>query len=208
MEAEGLITKDEALLRVEPRHVVQLLLPRFDEAAKAAADASGQLIATGVAASPGAAVGEVVFDPDRAEQIAANGTRVILVRPETAPDDFHGMIVSQGILTSRGGTSSHAAVVARGLGKPCIVGAESVRVDLEARTFRVGDTVVKEGEVISIDGTTGEVMMGEITTVEPNFSEDEDLQAILGWADGRRRLGHLGERRPRARRCPRPRAGR
>jgi pyruvate, orthophosphate dikinase len=189
LEAEGLISKDEALLRVEPRHVVQLLLPRFDEAAKAAADASGQLIATGVAASPGAAVGEVVFDPDRAEQIAANGTRVILVRPETAPDDFHGMIVSQGILTSRGGTSSHAAVVARGLGKPCIVGAESVRVNLEARTFRVGNTVVKEGEVISIDGTTGEVMKGEVTTVEPNFSEDEDLQVILGWADGRRRLG-------------------
>ena len=189
MESEGLISKDEALLRVEPRHVVQLLLPRFDEAAKAAADAGGKLIATGVGASPGAAVGEVVFDPDRAEHIAQDGKRVILVRPETAPDDFHGMIVSQGILTSRGGTSSHAAVVARGLGKPCIVGAESVRVNLETRTFRVGDTTVKEGDVISIDGTTGEVILGEVTTVEPNFSEDEDLRTILTWADGRRRLG-------------------
>ena len=189
MVGEGLITQDEALLRVEPRHVVQLLLPRFDEAAKAAADASGQLIATGVAASPGAAVGEVVMDPDRAEQRAATGARVILVRPETAPDDFHGMIVSQGILTSRGGTSSHAAVVARGLGKPCIVGAESIRVDVDAGTFSVNGQVVKEGEVISIDGTTGEVMRGEVQTVEPNFSEDQDLQAILKWADGRRRLG-------------------
>jgi pyruvate,orthophosphate dikinase len=189
MVEEGLISKDEALLRVEPRHVVQLLLPRFDEAAKADADAAGKLIATGVGASPGAAVGEVVFDPDRAEHIAQDGKRVILVRPETAPDDFHGMIVSQGILTSRGGTSSHAAVVARGLGKPCIVGAESVRVNLETRTFRVGDTTVKEGDVISIDGTTGEVMVGEVTTVEPNFSEDVDLKSVLGWADQRRRLG-------------------
>jgi pyruvate,orthophosphate dikinase len=142
-----------------------------------------------VPASPGAAVGEVVFDPDRAEQRAATGVRVVLVRPETAPDDFHGMIVSQGILTSRGGTSSHAAVVARGLGKPCIVGAESVRVDLDARTFRVGETVVKEGEVISIDGSTGEVMRGEVKAVEPNFAEDKDLQTILEWADARRRLG-------------------
>jgi len=189
MESEGLISKDDALLRIEPRHVVQLLLPRFDEAAKADADAAGKLIATGVGASPGAAVGEVCFDPDRAEHLAQGGKRVILVRPETAPDDFHGMIVSQGILTSRGGTSSHAALVARGLGKPCIVGAETVRVNLETRTFRVGETTVKEGEVISIDGTTGEVMLGEITTVEPNFSEDEDLRTILSWADGRRRLG-------------------
>jgi pyruvate,orthophosphate dikinase len=189
MESEGLISRDEALLRVEPRHVVQLLLPRFDEAAKAAADAAGKLIATGVGASPGAAVGEVCFDPDRAEHEAQSGKRIILVRPETAPDDFHGMIVSQGILTSRGGTSSHAAVVARGLGKPCIVGAETVRVNLETRTFRAGETTVKEGDVISIDGTTGEVMLGDVTTVEPNFSEDEDLRTVLTWADGRRRLG-------------------
>jgi pyruvate, orthophosphate dikinase len=189
MVEEGLISTDEALLRVEPRHVVQLLLPRFDEAAKAAADAAGKLIATGVAASPGAAVGEVVFDPDRAEHRAQTGARVILVRPETAPDDFHGMIVSQGILTCRGGTSSHAAVVARGLGKPCIVSAEAIRVDLDARTFRVGETLVKEGDVISIDGTTGEVMLGEVTTVQPNFAEDEDLRTVLSWADQRRRLG-------------------
>ena len=189
MVEEGLISTDEALLRVEPRHVVQLLLPRFDEAAKAAADASGQLIASGVAASPGAAVGEVCLRSRPRRAPAATGTRVILVRPETAPDDFHGMIVSQGILTCRGGTSSHAAVVARGLGKPCIVSAEAIRVDLEARTFTVGGTVVKEGDVISIDGTTGEVMLGEITTVEPNFSEDVDLKTVLSWADERRRLG-------------------
>ncbi len=189
MVEEGSISQDEALLRVEPRHVVQLLLPRFEEQAKADAVLAGRHIATGVGASPGAAVGEVVFDPDRAEHRAATGARVILVRPETAPDDFHGMIVSQGILTCRGGTSSHAAVVARGLGKPCIVSAESIRVDLDGRTFTVGNTVVKEGDVISIDGLTGEVLTGEVKTVDPNFSEDEDLQAVLGWADGRRRLG-------------------
>ena len=186
---DGVLTKDEALLRVEPRHVEQLLLPRFDERAKAKAEVDGRLIAKGVPASPGAAVGQVVFDPDRAEHIVEDGTRVILVRPETAPDDFHGMIVSQGILTARGGTSSHAAVVARGLGKPCIVGAESIRVNLEARTFTVGGHTVTEGEVISIDGGTGEVLVGDVTTVEPNFAADEDLQTILGWADERRRLG-------------------
>ncbi|MCC6177136.1 MAG: pyruvate, phosphate dikinase [Chloroflexi bacterium] len=186
---DGLISKDEALMRVEPRHVVQLLLPRFDEKAKAQAEASGKLIAKGVAASPGAAVGQVVFDPDVAEEKAKTGARLILVRPETAPDDFHGMIVSQGILTSRGGTSSHAAVVARGLGKPCIVGAESVRVNVEGGSFSVNGATVKEGEVISIDGTTGEIMLGAVTAVEPKFEEDQDLQTILAWADERRRLG-------------------
>ncbi len=186
---EGILTKDQALLRVEPRHVEQLLLPRFDEQAKASAEGGGQLIAKGVPASPGAAVGEAVFDPDRAEERAKAGARVILVRPETSPDDFHGMIGSRGILTSRGGTSSHAAVVARGLGKPCIVGAESVRVDLARRVFSVDGQEVAEGELISIDGGTGEVLRGEVTTVEPNFEEDEYLQRILGWADERRRLG-------------------
>jgi pyruvate, orthophosphate dikinase len=189
MVAEGVLSKDEALLRVEPRHVEQLLLPRFEEAAKAAAEDEGRLIATGVPASPGAAVGEAVFDPDRAQGRAAAGARVILVRPETSPDDFHGMIGSQGILTSRGGTSSHAAVVARGLGKPCIVGAESVRVDLARRVFSVDGREVAEGEHISIDGGTGEVLLGAVTTVEPNFAEDRDLQQILAWADDRRELG-------------------
>ena len=189
MVTEGVLSVDEALLRVEPRHVEQLLLPRFDEAAKEQAESGGRLIAKGVPASPGAAVGEVIFDPDRAQERAQTGARVILVRPETSPDDFHGMIGSQGILTSRGGTSSHAAVVARGLGKPCIVGAESVRVDLDRRTFSVDGRQVAEGELISIDGGTGEVLAGEVTTVMPSFEEDQDLQQILGWADERRRLG-------------------
>jgi pyruvate, orthophosphate dikinase len=187
--AEGVLSKDEALLRVEPRHVEQLLLPRFDESAKAQAEGAGRLIAKGVPASPGAAVGEAVFDPDRAEERAKAGARVILVRPETSPDDFHGMIVSQGILTSRGGTSSHAAVVARGLGKPCIVGAESVRVDLARRVFSVDGREVAEGDLISIDGGTGEMLLGEVTTVESRFGEDEALQQVLRWADERRRLG-------------------
>ncbi len=186
---EGVLSKDEALLKVEPRHVEQLLLPRFDEQAKAAAESEGRLVAKGVPASPGAAVGEAVFDPGRAEERARTGARVILVRPETSPDDFHGMIVSEGILTSRGGTSSHAAVVARGLGKPCIVGAESVQVDLARQVLTVGERVVTEGELISIDGGTGEVLMGEVTTVEPNFAADRELQQILSWADERRRLG-------------------
>ncbi len=189
MVAEGILSVDEALLRVEPRHVEQLLLPRFDEQAKAAAESAGRLIAKGVPASPGAAVGEAVLDPDRAEERARAGARVVLVRPETSPDDFHGMIGSQGILTSRGGTSSHAAVVARGLGKPCIVGAETVRVDLARRVFSVDGRQVAEGELISIDGGSGEVLLGEVTTVEPNFAEDEDLQQVLRWADERRRLG-------------------
>ncbi|MBA2448660.1 MAG: pyruvate, phosphate dikinase [Chloroflexi bacterium] len=189
MVAEGILSKDEALLRVEPRHVEQLLLPRFDEAAKAEAEGAGHLVARGVPASPGAAVGEAVFDPDRAAERVESGARVILVRPETSPDDFHGMIGARGILTSRGGTSSHAAVVARGLGKPCIVGAESVRVDLDRRVLSVDGREVSEGDVISIDGGTGEVLLGEITTVEPNFAEDRDLQQVLSWADERRRLG-------------------
>jgi pyruvate,orthophosphate dikinase len=186
---EGVLTKDQALLSVEPRHVEQLLLPRFDEQAKAGAEDAGKLITKGVPASPGAAVGEAVFDPDRAEERAKAGARVILVRPETSPDDFHGMIGSQGILTSRGGTSSHAAVVARGLGKPCIVGAETIRVDLGRRVFSVDGQEIAEGELISIDGGTGEVLLGEVTTVEPNFEEDAYLQRVLGWADERRRLG-------------------
>ncbi|MFN8523090.1 MAG: pyruvate, phosphate dikinase [Chloroflexota bacterium] len=186
---EGILTPQEALLRVEPRHVEQLLLPRFDERAKAQAEREDRLIAKGVPASPGAAVGAAIFDPDRAEERAKDGTKVVLVRPETSPDDFHGMIVAQGILTSRGGTSSHAAVVARGLGKPCIVGAESVRVDLEKRIMTVDGRQIKEGEVISIDGGTGEVMIGEVTAVESRFEDDAELQRVLSWADQNRRLG-------------------
>jgi pyruvate,orthophosphate dikinase len=186
---EGVLTPDQAILRVEPRHVEQLLLPRFDERAKAAAEAAGRGIAKGVGASPGAAVGEAIFDPGRAEERSKESAKVVLVRPETSPDDFHGMIVSEGILTCRGGTSSHAAVVARGLGKPCIVGAESIRVDLEKRTMQVGDQVIPEGEVISIDGSTGEVFLGAMTTVESRFEDDAELQKLLGWADNSRRLG-------------------
>src|SRR3989454_450120 len=151
MVQEGVITKDEALQRVQPDHVVQLLLPRFDPASKERAVAEGRLLTVGISASPGAAYGQAVFDADRADQLGNAGERIILVRPETSPDDVHGMIPAQGVLTSRGGKTSHAAVVARGMGKPAVVGAESVHVNLAGRTMEVGGKTVREGEWIAID---------------------------------------------------------
>src|SRR3712207_5505534 len=147
MVSEGLIDEREAVLRIRPAQLDQLLHPQFDS------DASYEPIAKGLNASPGAAVGKVTFTADDAEAKAAEGEAVILVRPETSPDDLHGMIAAQGILTSRGGLVSHAAVVARGMGKPAVCGAEAVRIDLRKRQFRVGETVVEEGDVISINGT-------------------------------------------------------
>jgi pyruvate,orthophosphate dikinase len=191
MVRERLITEDEAIGRVTPEQVVQLLLPRFDEDAAKAAAKEGRLLARGVNASPGAAVGKAIFDADRVEAAGKAGQRVILVRQETSPDDVHGMLQAKGILTSRGGTGSHAAVVARGLGLPAVVGCEGIRVDYENPRFTVvgSDRVVKEGDEISINGTTGEVYQGAIPTVEANFAREADLRTLLEWADRRRKLG-------------------
>src|SRR5207247_535538 len=182
------ISRDEALQRVQPDHVVQLLLPRFDPAAKERAVQDGRLLTIGISASPGAAYGKAVFDPDRADELGHAGEKVILVRPETSPDDVHGMIPAQGVLTSRGGKTSHAAVVARGMGKPAVVGAESMNVDLRQQLMRVGDQTIREGDWISIDGATGEVFAGEIESIPPNLEEQGELLEVLSWADERRRL--------------------
>jgi pyruvate,orthophosphate dikinase len=181
MEAEGLIDKREAVLRVQPEQLDQLLHPQFDPDAKYTA------ITKGLNASPGAAVGQVYFTADDAEARHEEGQRVILVRPETSPDDLHGMIAAEGILTSRGGLVSHAAVVARGMGTPAVCGASELEIDLGARQFKVGDTVVREGEVISINGNTGEVVVGAVPVVTPEPTGP--FGVILGWADEFRTLG-------------------
>jgi pyruvate,orthophosphate dikinase len=189
MVHEGLITKEEAILRVEPEQVNQLLLPRFDEKAKAEAAQNGLLLAKGLNASPGAASGYVAMDADTAEAWGLEGKPVILVRPETSPDDVHGMLRSKGILTQHGGATSHAAVVARGLGLPCVAGCEAIRIDLEKRQFSANGRIIKEGDIISIDGTTGEVFAGQIPTIETKFEEQKELVELLSWADELRRLG-------------------
>ncbi|MCS7001674.1 MAG: pyruvate, phosphate dikinase [Dehalococcoidia bacterium] len=189
MAREGLITREEAINRVDPEQIVQVLLPRFDERAKAAAIAAGHLLTVGLNASPGAASGRAALDAETAVKWAECKERVVLVRPETKTDDVHGMIVSQGVLTARGGATSHAAVVARGLGKPCVTGAEALSVDLETRTFTVDGRTFREGEDISIDGATGEVFIGALATIERPFVELVDLQTLLDWADRVRTLG-------------------
>ncbi len=181
MVHEGLISEDEAVQRVEPAQVDQLLHPRVDPKAKV------KVIAKGIDASPGAASGKAVFDADRAEERGKKGEAVILVRIETNPDDVHGMIAAQGVLTARGGKTSHAAVVARGMGKPCVAGAESLKIDLDKRVFSVNGATVKEGDLITINGTTGEVMLGSVPMIEPAINKD--LNQVLTWADSRRRLG-------------------
>ena len=183
MAREGLISKEEAVMRVTPDQVDTLLHPQFDMKAKEKAVAEGRLLATGVNASPGAAVGVLAFDADTAEEWGKAGKDVIMIRPETKPDDVHGMIASKGILTSRGGATSHAAVVARQFGIPAVVGCEALEIDLEKRQVRAGDIVLKEGDVVSIDGTTGEVFAGAIDTVYPEFEKEVDLMALLEWAD-------------------------
>ncbi|RMF54081.1 MAG: pyruvate, phosphate dikinase [Chloroflexota bacterium] len=188
MAEEGLIKREEAVLRVSPDQVLQLLHPQFDPEAKRDAVRSGKRIATGVNASPGAAVGVVAFDADLAEKWGKAKKSVIMVRPETKPDDVHGMLASKGILTSRGGATSHAAVVARQFGVPCVCGAEALEIDLRARLMRVGDIVVHEGDTISIDGTTGEVFVGELKREVPDFMRETYLQTLLSWADQFRRL--------------------
>lgn len=180
MEREGLIDKERALLRVDPELLEQLLYPRIDPGF------SGKPAAHGISASPGAASGRIVFDADTAEAEGRLGDKVILVREETKPEDIHGFFAAQGILTSRGGKTSHAAVVARGMGKPCVAGAEGISVDARARTAFVGDHVLREGETITIDGSTGAVYLGEVPTVEPDFSGE--LESLLTWADETARL--------------------
>lgn len=188
MVHQGLITKKEAVQRIDSQHVVQLLAPRFDDKDKTEATARGDFLAKGLNASPGAAAGLAVFNPDTAVEWNKAGKAVVLVRYETAPDDVHGMYASKGILTQHGGATSHAAVVARGAGLPCVAGCEDIHVDEAAKQFRVKDRVVNEGDFISIDGTTGEVYAGHIKTINPDFDKEIELQTILGWADEFRRL--------------------
>jgi pyruvate,orthophosphate dikinase len=180
MVKEGLITREEAVARVEPRQLEQMIHPRVDPSA------SADPIGKGVPASPGAATGQAVFDADTAEEWGKAGKPVILVRVETNPNDVHGMIEARGILTSTGGTASHAALVARGMGRPCIVGASGINVDVKKQQFSVNGTTVRQGEEITLDGTTGNVYLGKVPTIEPRPSSN--FQTLLSWADGIRRL--------------------
>jgi pyruvate,orthophosphate dikinase len=179
MVEEGLITPEEAILRVDPASLDQMLHPRLDDRARL------DVIATGLSASPGAAVGQVVFDADTAAEKGKTG-RVILVRKETTPDDIHGMDAAQGILTATGGMTSHAAVVARGMGKPCVSGVSAVHVDSRARQMHVGSITIREGEWITIDGSTGRVIRGQAPTLPAEVTGE--FGTFMGWADGMRRL--------------------
>ena len=181
MVAEKIITKEEALMSIEPLKLNQLLLPSFDLRQKEEAIENGRLIAAGLNASPGAAIGKIVFCPDEAEALSNKNEKVILVRHETCPDDIHGVVASQGVVTSRGGMTSHAAVVARGMGKPCVAGCESLKVDLNNHEFSVGSRTFKRGHLISIDGSTGEIFDGVIDRHEPKMTEE--FSQILKWAD-------------------------
>ena len=189
MVEEGLITKEEALLRVTPEQINQLLHPQFDPQAIEAARESGKFLARGLNASPGAATGKAIFDADTAAEMGDAGEQVILVRPETNPEDVHGMEKSQGVLTQHGGMTSHAAVVARGWGKPCVAGCESIRINPTTRSFTASGQTVNQGDSISINGATGEVFLGSISTIDPNIEEEVDLNSLLGWADEVRRMG-------------------
>ncbi len=180
MAAEGLITQEEAVMRVDPAALEQLLHPMLDP------EAERKVIARGLPASPGAASGEVVFDAEDAAHAAANGRKVVLVRTETSPEDIQGMHAAVGIVTSRGGMTSHAAVVARGMGRPCVSGAGMLRIDTKMRTMTVAGTVISEGDVITLDGATGEVMLGEVVTIQPEVTGDFGI--LMGWADKARRM--------------------
>jgi pyruvate, orthophosphate dikinase len=177
---EGLITREEAVTRVDPGSLDQLLHPTIDPSA------ARKVIATGLPASPGAASGEVVFSSDEAELLKSQGRRVILVRVETSPEDIHGMHAAEGILTTRGGMTSHAAVVARGMGKPCVSGAGAIRVDYAANAFTAGGAMCKKGDVITIDGSTGQVLAGKVAMIEPALSGE--FATVMGWADAVRKL--------------------
>ena len=180
MYVEGLLNKDQALLRVNPLQLEQLLHPRLDPRH------AQQALVKGLPASPGAASGRCVFDADLAETLGRAGESVILIREETKPEDIHGFFAAAGILTSRGGKTSHAAVVARGMGKACVAGAEGIIVDARQRTASIGDVTIKEGDIITIDGSNGSVYLGPIATLPPEFSEE--LKTLLSWADEKARL--------------------
>ncbi|MEE8293447.1 MAG: pyruvate, phosphate dikinase, partial [Kiloniellales bacterium] len=180
MVDEGLIDEAEAVCRINPSSLDQLLHPTLDP------DAERHLIARGLPASPGAASGRLVFSSDDAEAQAMAGNKVILCRIETSPEDIHGMHAAQGILTTRGGMTSHAAVVARGMGRPCVAGAADLRIDYASGVMRVLDSELKDGDVITIDGSTGEVMLGEVKTIQPELSGD--FARVMGWADGVRTM--------------------
>src|SRR5881394_1135215 len=177
---EGLITQDEAVQRVPPQDLDQLFHPMVDPRA------SVTVLAKGLPASPGAATGEVVFDADEAEALKKKGRDVILVRPETSPEDFHGIVAARAVLTARGGMTSHAAVVARGMGKTCVVGAKDLDVDPAAGRFRVNGKTVKRGQVITVDGTTGRVILGAAKLVQPKAGKEFDR--LMAWADAKRRM--------------------
>lgn len=179
MVQEGLITKEEALLRVEPKHLEQILHRQIDTSAHA------EIIAVGLPASPGAASGIVVFDADEAEKLAEQ-QKVVLVSLETTPEDIHGVLAAQGVLTTRGGMTSHAAVVARGMGKPCVCGCEEIRIDFERECFTAGGYTVQKGDLITVNGGTGEVILGEVKMIEPELGVE--AQTVLAWADATRRL--------------------
>ncbi|MDK2896691.1 MAG: pyruvate, orthophosphate dikinase [Candidatus Atribacteria bacterium] len=181
MVKEGLIDKKTAVTRIDADQLNQLLHPQIDRSQPL------KVLAKGLPASPGAAYGKVVFEADKAEELGNNGEKVILVRPETTPDDIHGVVAAQGVLTSRGGMTSHAAVVARGMGKPCVAGCEAIKIDLAKGMFSVNSTVVKEGDYITIDGGVGEVILGQVKTIPPQLSGD--FQVLLSWADEIRKLG-------------------
>ena len=184
MVDEGLISKEEAVQRVEPDQVNTLLHPQFNPAEKEKAEKEGKMIATGVNASPGAAVGRIYFDADTAEEKSKEENQdVIMVRPFTKPDDVHGMLASKGILTSEGGATSHAAVVARQFGIPCVVGASDVRINMKKRELEASGMTIKEGDYLSVDGTTGEVFLGEIPSIAPKLEEQTELMELLTWAD-------------------------
>ncbi|MEY3984770.1 MAG: hypothetical protein RLZ59_215 [Pseudomonadota bacterium] len=180
MASEGLITREEAILRVEPAALDQLLHPTLDPSAKR------DVLTKGLPASPGAASGKIVFDADSAEKAAANGESVILVRVETSPEDIHGMHAAKGILTARGGMTSHAAVVARGMGRPCVSGAGGIVIDAKAKLLRVGGRELREGDILTLDGATGEVMAGAVATVQPELAGD--FGTLMAWADDVRRM--------------------
>lgn len=177
---EGLLTEEEALCRVDPQSLDQLLHPTLDP------DAQRNVITKGLPASPGAAAGKIVFSADEAEHLSNNGHKVVLCRQETSPEDIHGMHAATGILTSRGGMTSHAAVVARGMGKPCVAGAGELHIDVKEKVIRIGDHVLTEKDTITIDGANGEVILGDVPTIQPELSGD--FETLMGWADARRRM--------------------
>jgi pyruvate,orthophosphate dikinase len=184
MVKERLLTKQQALLRILPSHIEQLVHRQIDPGFNA------KPIATGLPASPGAATGKVIFDTDEAHSLGSSGEDVILVREETTPEDIHGMVAAKGVLTSRGGMTSHAAVVARGMGKPAVVGCEQIRIDLATDSMQTRKVTVKKNDIITIDGTTGNVLLGTVPTIEPRLSAE--AQQLLSWADETRKLGVRG----------------